>query len=559
MYLHGLNKHYIHIDEAYSFGLASYNKTEIEDNEDFYNTWHTKEYYKDYLSVNKDEIASYKQVYENQKNDVHPPLYYLLLRFAMGFSIDNFSKWTGIILNIIIYCFITVFMYLILKQLFEGEKREKEKALILAFLSSITLASVSNVIYIRMYSLLTLEILITIFLHIKLLKNQKPNTKLLLALSLTTLAGILTHYYYIFYIAIMYLIFFIKYIKEKNIKALVKYTITMLISGVASLIIFPYSIKHMFFEYRGQGVISNFENIYKSILNILEQLRNLNYYGFNNLLFFIIIVIVGLFIYKKIAYYHRQKLSNCSKESSEYKQNDCSSKSSDYSQKATNCSQKTSDSNQKSCYTKQNNKAFQKNMLSKENKEILKLIYIPSIFFFIIASIASPWNVLRYIVPVCGLIFVFLMFLLYKLINDVTTKKISSILYVIFICLILASPLIFKMQPELLYYDEKETIETIKNKANIPAVYLYNKQTSNFLDNIMIFSIIENSYITKDVEYTMENIQKILNNIDTSNGILIFINEVQKEDILNVIKNSKNFKNCEYINKLNATEVYYIN
>lgn len=503
MYLHGLNKQYIHIDEAYSFGLASYNKTEIEDNEDFYNTWHTKEYYKDYLSVNKDEIASYKQVYENQKNDVHPPLYYLLLRFAMGFSIDNFSKWTGIILNIIIYCFITVFMYLILKQLFEGEKREKEKALILAFLSSITLASVSNVIYIRMYTLLTLEFLITIFLHIKLLKIQKPNTKLLLALGLTTLAGILTHYYYIFYIAIMYLIFFIKYIKEKNIKTLVKYTITMLISGVASLIIFPYSIKHMFFEYRGQGVISNFENIYKSILNILEQLRNLNYYGFNNLLFFIIIVIVGLFIYKKIAYYHTQKLSDSS-------------------------------------------------------KEILKLIYIPSIFFFIIASIASPWNVLRYIVPVCGLIFVFLMFLLYKLINDVTTKKISSILYVIFICLILASPLIFKMRPELLYYDEKETIETIKNKANIPAVYLYNKQTSNFLDNIMIFSIIENSYITKDVEYTMENIQKILNNIDTSNGILIFINEVQKEDILNVIKHSKNFTNCEYINKLNATEVYYM-
>ena len=533
MYLHGLNKQYIHIDEAYSFGLASYNKTEIEDNEDFYNTWHTKEYYKDYLSVNKDEIVNYKQVYENQKNDVHPPLYYLLLRFAMGFSIDNFSKWTGIILNIIIYCFITVFMYLILKQLFEGEKREKEKSLILAFLSSITLASVSNVVYIRMYTLLTLEILITIFLHIKLLKIQKPNTKLLLALGLTTLAGILTHYYYIFYIAIMYLIFFIKYIKEKNIKTLVKYTITMLISGVASLIIFPYSIKHMFFEYRGQGVISNFENIYKSILNILEQLRNLNYYGFNNLLFFIIIVIVGLFIYKKIAYYHTQKLSKYS--------------------------QKTSDSSQKSCYTKQNNKAFQKNMLSKENKEILKLIYISSIFFFIIASIASPWNVLRYIVPVCGLIFVFLMFLLYKLINDVTTKKISSILYVIFICIILASPLIFKMRPELLYYDEKETIETIKNKANIPAVYLYNKQTSNFLDNIMIFSIIENSYITKDIEYTMENIQKILNNIDTSNGILIFINEVQKEDILNVIKQSKNFTNCEYINKLNATEVYYIN
>ena len=41
----GINKSYIHMDEAYSLGLASYNKTNIQQNEDFYNTWHTKEYY----------------------------------------------------------------------------------------------------------------------------------------------------------------------------------------------------------------------------------------------------------------------------------------------------------------------------------------------------------------------------------------------------------------------------------------------------------------------------------------------------------------------------------
>lgn len=34
----GLNKSYIHMDEAYSLGLSSYNKTEIQENNDFYNT-----------------------------------------------------------------------------------------------------------------------------------------------------------------------------------------------------------------------------------------------------------------------------------------------------------------------------------------------------------------------------------------------------------------------------------------------------------------------------------------------------------------------------------------
>ena len=33
----GTQKEYIHIDEAYSYGLSNYDKIEIEDNEDFFN------------------------------------------------------------------------------------------------------------------------------------------------------------------------------------------------------------------------------------------------------------------------------------------------------------------------------------------------------------------------------------------------------------------------------------------------------------------------------------------------------------------------------------------
>ena len=123
------------MDEAYSLGLASYDKTEIQANDDFYDNWHNKEYYEDYLTVNEDEIGNYSQVYENQKNDVHPPLYYLILRFAMGFNVGHFSKWPGVIINIIIYIFITLFMYFILQKLLKNESRVKEKSIILAFIS----------------------------------------------------------------------------------------------------------------------------------------------------------------------------------------------------------------------------------------------------------------------------------------------------------------------------------------------------------------------------------------------------------------------------------------
>ena len=33
------------MDEAYSLGLASYDKVEIQDNENFYNIWHDGKYY----------------------------------------------------------------------------------------------------------------------------------------------------------------------------------------------------------------------------------------------------------------------------------------------------------------------------------------------------------------------------------------------------------------------------------------------------------------------------------------------------------------------------------
>ena len=183
----GFNKSYIHMDEAYSLGLASYDKTEIQANDDFYDTWHTGKYYEDYLTVNDDEKDSYSGVYENQKNDVHPPFYYLILRFAMGFNLNNFSMWPGIIVNIVIYMFITIFMYLILQKLLQKETHVKEKAILLAFISSITMASLTSVLYIRMYALSTLNVLITAFLHIKLLENKKQEPKLLVLIGLSAL------------------------------------------------------------------------------------------------------------------------------------------------------------------------------------------------------------------------------------------------------------------------------------------------------------------------------------------------------------------------------------
>ena len=63
----------------------------------------------------------------------------------------------------------------------------------------------------------------------------------------------------------------------------------------------------------------------------------------------------------------------------------------------------------------------------------------------------------------------------------------------------------------------------------------------------------------KDTDLTEENIQKIFENKDISSGIIVFINgEQDQQNIIDKVKNSLNFSNSEYINKVNTSDVYYV-
>jgi hypothetical protein len=556
----GINKLYIHMDEAYSLGLASYDKVEIQSNEDFYNIWHTKKYYEDYLTINEDEQFKFSQVYDNQKNDVHPPLYYLLLRIAMGFNIGTYSKWTGIILNVVIYAFITIFTYLISRKLLEGKKQHKEKSAIITLVSSITLSAVTNAIYIRMYALSTLNIVIITYLHLKLLEEREKNNKLLIMIGISALVGSLTHYYYLFYLVALFIMFVIKYIKEKEYKQLGKYIGTMIIAGITSLIIFPYSIQHMFFGYRGQGAIDNLTNISKFISSIFQYIMIINIYGFNNILLILIIGVVCITIYKKIK---------------------------------------------------------KKPIIENKNRYI-KYILIPTLVYFILVSISSPWITLRYVMPICGILFILAIYYIDKLLSNIIKEKTTNIIFVSMFLMMLIMPIIsneiinlivgkefmneqeylysnkteivenmkrelkipieviyrftdasddnilffiknLKLEPEVLYSNKKYIVEKIKDDLNVPALYLFNSNNNRFLDDILLFAYIDKSYIAKDIECTDEKIKEIMKNQDISNGILIFINEGQEnENLLNIIQKSVGLYNITYLQRLNACDVYYI-
>lgn len=502
----GTNKEYLHMDEAYSLGLANYDKVEIDENEDFYNTWHKGEYYEDYLAVNGDETGHYKQVYENQKNDVHPPFYYLLLRFAMGFSVDNFSIWPGIILNIIIYALITVFMYLIMKKALKDYPVGSEIAVALAFLSSVTMASLNNVMYIRMYSLAALNILVTVYLHLKMRESEVPQVKWLVLVGLSALVGSLTHYYFLFFLVALYFVYVAKYVRKGAYKSVLAYTLTMIVAGGLSFAIFPYSIEHMFSGYRGEGFIEKLKDIPSFLSNVADYLWSLNVYAFNHILVYAVIIFALIYIYKRN---HKDKV-------------------------------KPDDS-------------------SEENLEIMKTLYIPAAFYFFVVSVASPFIELRYIAPVCGIIFVLVYYYLFKGLRQVMSKN-NAIIVMIFLCVaVLYMPFEKHIEPEVMYSDRESIVERIEENKELPAVYFLNTDEKRFLDDILLFAKLDESYIARDAEASVENYKKITEGKDFSKGSFVFINYGQNNDeMLEAYKEATGLQNAEWFYRLNACDVYYV-
>ena len=75
----------------------------------------------------------------------------------------------------------------------------------------------------------------------------------------------------------------------------------------------------------------------------------------------------------------------------------------------------------------------------------------------------------------------------------------------------------------------------------------------------MLFSKIDNSYIAKDFEYSVENIKTIFEGKDTSKGIIVFINKDEgNEKILEKLGDILNLKNTKHLKRMNACNIYYI-
>lgn len=510
--LAGAGKAYIHMDEAYSLGLMQYHQVELTAEPDFYNHWHRKAYFQDYLAVQADERGDFAPVYENQKNDVHPPLFYLLLRVATEILAPSgeFSRWPGIILNIMIAAVNTVIVWTILNKLFIQQEKGEIKALILTAVTALTIAAVSAVVYIRMYMLLALMVSLTIWLHLKLWDEQKPRVQTLVGIGAVALIGVLTQYYYLFFLAPLWLVMAWKDGREGRWRDFGKYTAALVGAGALSLLIWPYAIQHMFFGYRGQGVLASLTNLPRLASQIGQYILVADYHGLHRLGLVLAVGAVGLAV---LIWW--RKRSEVGAESR--------SKSSPW-----------------------------------------LLILWPTVGYFLIVAAVSPFIELRYIMPVMTWVTVLVIVGIYRLMRRVWSAKVSDwAIGGVLIMMLLAAPVQLKlgwMRIELLYRDRQAVMSLVEKVPDAPLLYFITSENNRFLDNILPFAQVRESYLALDLlEPTAVEVREILQGKDLGSGLIVFVSGSQnQEQALAAVQAATGLTQVDWIQGINTCDVYYL-
>ncbi len=232
-------------------------------------TWVSGQDYVDYITASDTNRFNYASVYYNQRGDVHPPLFYILLHTICSFFPGVFSKWFGIGINMAAILATVCMLYHIGKKHIGGELY----ALVLSAVYGLSVAGISTGIFIRMYALLTLMTVTSFGIHLSILRDReiKGHKGVLFAV---TILGFLTHYYYVIFAIFTAIVIGIVFLIHKKWSELLKYIALLAAAACTGLIIWPFAISHVFSGYRGISSLNILMNCSFSKYN-LDYVRGL--------------------------------------------------------------------------------------------------------------------------------------------------------------------------------------------------------------------------------------------------------------------------------------------
>ena len=258
------------IDEIYTYGLSNNHQgaylNSIKDRS-LEDKVFSRQDLLDYVVVNNGESFDFKAVYYNQAEDVHPPLYYWLFNIASSLTPGVFSKWTGIVLDLVIYTAALVFLYMLLNRLFKSHLVSLAGVAVYGF----SLLGFNTALMIRMYVLVTMLTVLLAYLIARLMEEKKASLYILTAL--TIFAGVMTQYYFVFYAFFLcgFYVFYCLY--KKDFKGTLVFALSAFAGIGLMLICFPHCLDQLFADKLVSG-----GNAVENLSNTSQYAERLMYY-----------------------------------------------------------------------------------------------------------------------------------------------------------------------------------------------------------------------------------------------------------------------------------------
>lgn len=303
-----------HIDEVFSYGLAN---TEIYLQVTPGVVYTPADFpYADNVTVAPDGRFNYRNVWNNQASDVHPPFYYVILHTICSFFPGQFSRWFAGSINIF-FALLTLFVICRIMRLFQLENYAVN-IISLGFICSYGI--LNAVAFFRMYIMAMFWCALLTYLLLKKITDEHAmaGVRFYLFAAAVIYAGAMTHYYCIMYAAFLSLAYCISLLTDggKFFRRFAAYCASATAAAIASIATFPTMLDHMFSGYRGKEALSNLHDSPAYLSRWRQFLGMLNQEMFGGLLLVFLGVILTAVIFRVVRHKRHEadnKVSCCDK------------------------------------------------------------------------------------------------------------------------------------------------------------------------------------------------------------------------------------------------------
>ena len=410
----------LHVDEIFSYGLANQQGTIQIQIENGVKYSPASAVFMDYMTVNSNNKFDYVNVWDNQKKDVHPPLYYVILHTICSFFPEVYSVWFAGVINII-FALLTLFMLRKIVRLMCDDNNILNIVSISFIFSAGVLSAVS---FLRMYILAMFIVTWITFLVID--SVQEFERRKLLQIFVVSILGALTHYYCIVYVFFLSLLLGIHFICKKKWKDLITFISIMVCAGLSAISIFPAMLNHVFSGYRGTESIDNLSNHswseYWERLKSFFTLIDKQIFGEMIGIIIVLCVFIELFVF----------------------------------------------------VVNTEERGIFENYKIKKDNSLIKwiLLVVPSILYFLLVSKSAVYVADRYLFPIYAICLISIVLVIYKVSKGVI-KKDKLYLFLIFCCAIITANSWRGTSWNYLYTSSQQLTDKAKEYASLDCLFVY--------------------------------------------------------------------------------------